>query len=165
MQHVNIFSLSITLITAFVVLQCTDPVSAPPNIALEDLLTAPETLTIAGQELILKTSLWRDFQPVSPPDGHPLIALIYIVTADRSDLPAQLNPEAVYIVYQDQVWKSFFSTEYRSPQEIRPFRITKIARDGPKWGPDVQVEVIVRLWAGNDVYLLRAGDQTIGSTW
>jgi len=160
----QIISTLLSLIMAFLVVQCSDPVSVPPDIPIETLLASPDTLNIENQSVVLTTYLWRDFQPISPPNGKPLIALVYIETPDSSNLPSSMNSNAIYIVYNNQVWKSFFSTEERPPDEMKPFRITKIARDGPKWGPNVYVDVIVRIKVGEKVYLLRAGEQYIGRT-
>jgi len=160
----QIISILLSLLITASFIQCSDPVSVPPDIPIETLLAAQDTLSFENQSVVLTTYLWRDFQPISPPNGKPLIALVYIETPDSSDLPSSLNPNAIYIVYNNQVWKSFFSTEERPPDELKPFRITKIARDGPKWGPNVYVDVIVRISAGDKVYLLRASEQYIGRT-
>lgn len=149
---------------AVFIIRCSDPVSCPPDIPLETLLAAPDTLEIGNQSLVLSTNMWRDFQPISPPEGRPLIIIAYIETADSSDISSSIIADAVYIVYNNQVWKSFFSDEEPSPGELRPFRIVRIARDGPKWGPDIYIDVIVRLTFDNDDFLLRASEQYIGRT-
>lgn len=160
----QIISILLSLLIASLFIQCSDPVSVPPDIPIETLLASPDTLYLKNQGVVLTTYLWRDFQPISPPNGKPLIALVYIETPDSSDIPVPLDPNAIYIVYNNQVWKSYFSTEERPPDELKPFRITKIARDGPKWGPNVYVDVIVRILSGDKVYLLRASEQYIGRT-
>lgn len=160
----QIISIVLSLLATTLFIQCSDPVSVPPDIPIETLLAAPDTMNIENQSIVLTTYLWRDFQPISPPNGKPLIALVYIETPDSSDIPVLLDPNAIYIVYNNQVWKSFFSTEERPPDELKPYKITKIARDGPKWGPNVYVDVIVRILDGDKVYLLRASEQYIGRT-
>jgi hypothetical protein len=160
----QIISIVLLSLATTLFIQCSDPVSVPPDIPIETLLAAPDTLNIEDQSIFLTTYLWRDFQPISPPNGKPLIALVYIETPDSSDIPVLLDPNAIYIVYNNQVWKSFFSTEERPPDELKPYKITKIARDGPKWGPNAYVDVIVRILDGDKVYLLRASEQYIGRT-
>lgn len=152
------------LLTTVSLSQCSDPVSSPPDIPIETLLAAPDTLKIENQRFVLSTVLWRDFQPVSPPDGKPLIALAYIQTTDSSTISSSIDADAIYIVYNNQVWKSFFSNEILTPDDLRPYRIGRIAREGPKWGPDVYVDVIVRTKAGDQDYLLKAGRQYIDRT-
>ncbi len=144
--------------------QCSNPVSAPPDIPMETLLSAPDTLNIENQKLILSTYMWRDFQPISPPNGKPLIALVYIETVDSSVISSSIIANAVYIVYNNQVWKSFFTDGNLSPSELKSYRIAKIVREGPKWGPNVYVDVIVRIMSENKFLLLRASDQYIGRT-
>jgi hypothetical protein len=40
-----------------------------------------------------------------------------------------------------------------------------VAREGPKWGPSVTVDVVVRLTDGRRAWLLRAADQPIAGTF
>lgn len=157
-------SILLSFLIAFILIRCSNPVSGPPDIPIKVLLSSPDTLKIESQPIVLRTYLWRDFMPISPPDGKPLIALIYIETPDSSNLPSSISSDAVYIVNNNQVWKTFFSSEDRPPDELKPYRITKIARDGPKWGPNVYVDVVVRILHGNKKYLLKAGRQYIGRT-
>ncbi len=80
----QIISNLLSLLTTTLFIQCSDSdsVSVPPDIPIETLLAAPDTLNIEDQSIVLTTYLWRDFQPLSPPNGKPLIApmkiLIYI---------------------------------------------------------------------------------------
>ena len=145
-------------------IQCADPVSFPPEIPIEALLSAPDTLLIENQSFILSADLWRDFAPISPPGGNPLIAILYIETVDSSAISTSISADVIYVVNNDQVWKSSFSKEGAPSTELKPYRITKIARDGPKWGPGIYVDVIVNIKATNNNFLLRAGDQYIERT-
>lgn len=144
--------------------RCSDPVSSPPDVPLDVLLASPDTMNIENQQIVLSTYMWRDFQPVSPADGRPLIALVYLETVDSSIIDSSIDIQSIYLVYQNRVWKSLFSKEELPPSELKPFRITKIARDGPKWGPDVYVDVVVRGKFKNEEFLLRASEQYIGRT-
>jgi hypothetical protein len=107
--------------------------------------------------------LWRDFMPESPPDGKPLITLIRIKTDDESPFLEALQADRIYIINQNEVWISSFSTEERPEQP--DYRIEKVARDGPKWGPHILVDVVIRLKDRNqnmfymkkiDVYINRS---------
>jgi hypothetical protein len=122
--------ISISLITS-----CEDPVSSPPEFSLQTLLSSPDTVEIGNQRIFLSTYLWRDFMPVSPPNGKPLIASVNIESVDSSDISDLLEPKAIYIINGNQVWNSYFTDE--SFAYDPPYRITRIARDGPKWGPEL----------------------------
>lgn len=133
----------------------------PSNI----LLSVPEVLVLRGQTLGVETSLWRDFQPISPPDGQPLIALVTVYSLDSSALPDRLTTDGLWIVHQDSVWRSLFSSEPPPPDHQAPWRITRIARNGPKWPPGDTVDVVVRVFDGSGTMrLLRAADQRINRT-
>jgi hypothetical protein len=145
---------------------CSDfGVSVPPDVPIELLLAAPDSIVVEGRHLFLSISMWRDFQPISPPKGKPLIAIIYISATDTAKLPPTLSSDAVWIVHNRQVWKSWFTGESIPSSEQKPNRLVKIARNGPKWGPRVFVDVVVRLYdRQNQIYFLRAPNQFIGRT-
>jgi len=72
--------------------------------------------------------------------------------------------DALWIVYKNEVWKAWFLEAY-SPLDPDRIRFGRFFRDGPKWGPDVSVDVIVRIDGGDgDLQLLRATNQLIGAT-
>lgn len=133
----------------------TDP--SPPT-----LENAPSRVTIGGSELKLEAYLWRDFQPVSPPDGKPLIAVLRVRTADGGRLPDGIRVDQVSIVYNDDVWSAPVEEEFPSAQ---PSVLEVVAREGPKWQPGISVDVVVRIRdAEGRVYWLRAADQPIHRT-
>lgn len=134
---------------------------APP---LSELRASPEVLTVGGKDIVLTTSMWRDFMPVAPPDGRALIAIFYISTADSSAFPEGMTSDAAFVIYGDEVWATYYTGEHQEYDQ-RPYRIVEVARDGPKWGPNVHVDAVVRLRdSSGNTFLLRAADQVIGST-
>jgi len=153
----------------FVAMACSDNgilnPPPPPEIPISQLQASPDTILVEGRRLYLTTYLWRDFQPFSPPDGKPLISLVYITAIDTTQLPESITSDAVWIVYNDQVWRSWFTNEPGGPSELKPYLIVKIAREGPKWGPNVSVDVIVRVTDGRgNSQFLRAPNQPIHMT-
>ena len=99
--------------------------------------------------------------PISPPDGKPLIAIIWIVASDSLAVPAQLEADRIYVVFGEDVWESELAATGSSGEE---YKLERIARNGPKWGPDVFVDVIVRILVDGDIHYLRASDQMISRT-
>jgi hypothetical protein len=159
----------ILLLTTLIVIGCSDNsdngVSVPPDISINQLLTSPDTIRLDGRQLYLSTYMWRDFQPFSPPDGKPLIAIIRVIATDTAQLPSSISADAIWMFYNNQVWKSWFTNEPIAPSELKPNLIVRIAREGPKWGPHVYVDVIVRVYDGKGgTLLLRAPNQWIGRT-
>ena len=154
------------VVMTIILLGCSDyVVSVPPDVPIDQLLASPQTIVVESRQLYLSTFMWRDFMPISPPDGKPLISFIYVTADDTARLPGSISTDAVWMVYNNQVWKSWLSNEPIAPDQLKPNRIVKIARDGPKWGPNVSVDVIVRVYDGKgNSQMLRATNQWIGRT-
>jgi hypothetical protein len=131
-----------------------------PSVSLKQLEGAPETVAIGDREFTLETSLYRDFFPICPPDGRPLIAITYVVASGEEQFPVWLDADRLWVVNGEEVW------EVVPIEEKRPYpdnQLMKVARDGPKWKPRIYVDVVVRLVdAKGNTYLLRAADQQIG---
>ncbi len=133
--------------------------------SIQDLLAAPEQIEIDGREYTIETYLWRDFMLISPPDGQPLIALIWVTAIDSLTFPSSIDADRLWVINDELLWETEFSGEDRPKNPNREHQLEKVAREGPKWGPQIQVEVIVRVVdEKNNTYLLRAADQWIYRT-
>lgn len=158
----------ISFILSLLFISCKDdsnPVEVPKEIPLETLLAAPETLSVAGQNIFLTTELWRDFMPISPPDGKPLIAIAYIGTTDSTDISTEIDSDAIYVIKGNEIWRAYLHNEDYPSFQNPPCRLIKVARDGPKWQTQILVDVVVNVTYRNNNYLLKAKDQFIGETW
>ena len=116
------------------------------------LRAVPTSVILAGQSFELPVSLWRDFAPSSPPDGRPLAAVVRL-----PDRLAAVRVERVWVLLGGQVWSA--------GAEQVPGTQDWVARDGPKWGPGVRVDVVARLReAGGEGVLVRAAGRMIQRT-
>lgn len=90
------------------------------------------------------------------------MTIIRVTAVDQLPFPSTVDADRLWIVYQDSIWEKELSetiTEY-------PHQLSKMARNGPKWGPSVYVDVIVRIvYISGSRYLLRASHQLIGATY
>ena len=124
------------------------------------IASAPELVETTSREYTLETYLWRDFMPICPPDGKPLIAKVKVTAVDLEPFPEGLDADKLYVIHGDDVWVTDFSDEL-PPPGVPDHQLDRIARDGPKWGPGVTVDVVVRLVGGGGPWLLRASDKMI----
>jgi hypothetical protein len=123
---------------------------------------APETIQAGGVDLRLTTFLWRDFMPMSPPDGGPLLLNLGIVTADSSAFPASLRADVAWILNGKAVWATAVTEQPRAPGD---FALRVYAGGGPNWGPGLDVDVVVRLRdAGGGSWYVAARRQLIRRT-
>jgi len=155
-------NISIVLLAALLYSACSYP-PTEPDPDLGALKSAPENVSFTGRQYHLESYLWRDFMPISPPDGKPLIALAKIISADSSEISLRLTVKHMWVVYDTLVWSAPLSNESLPP--TLPYVLEVIARDGPKWGPGVKVEVVVEIADTTGVaQLLRASEQMIYRT-
>ena len=155
-------TLAISIALALSQLACSASDSIEP-LPVNQLRSAQLIARVDGKDLILSPYLYRDFQPVAPPDGQPLIAGLRVFAADSSAVPASIRVDAVWVVYGDQVWAATAGEERFENLPTPYYQV--IARNGPKWGPGVRVDVVVRIrHSSNATSLLRAADQLIGRT-
>jgi hypothetical protein len=108
-------------------------------------------------------SLWRDFMPISPSDGKPLAGVLRIQTQDGSNIPADVAADTAWVLRGSDAW----GTPVTAPGERSAGPVYEVSfADGPKWGPNDTVDVVVRLRdAAGKVALLRAPQQPIGATY
>ena len=144
---------------------CAQPVpTAPDSASVSTLTRAPTSVVIEGKTLALGASLWRDFQPISPPNGKPMIAGLQVQSRDGSAVPTTVTADAVWLVLGTEVW-SGVPREERSRHETAPI-YELVARDGPKWEPGVLVDVILQLRdASGRVSRLRVANQLVRGTF
>lgn len=138
--------------------------TAPESISASTLTASPTSVVVDGKTLTLAVSLWRDFQPISPPDGKPMIAGLQVTSLDGSAVPATVAADTVWLVRGTEVW-SGVAREERSRQDTAPV-YEVVVRDGPKWEPGVLVDVIVQLRdASGRVVRLRVAHQLVRATF
>jgi hypothetical protein len=128
-----------------------------------DRALAPRVVSVDGATLRLEASLWRDFQPTSPPDGKPLIAGLRVLTVDGGPIPSTLRADSVWIYNGAAVWTASAAEEQTRSASASFFEV--VARNGPKWSPGIEVDVVVQLRdAAGHPFLLQAPRALIGRT-
>ena len=125
------------------------------------IYTALEEVNIENITYSLETYMWRDFMPVSPPDGKPLIVIIKIHALDAEEFPLIITLERLWIINGLTISSTLATNEYK----IYGNTFQMIFRDGPKWGPGIMIDVVVKLKSMDfNFYYLKAINQTIHRT-
>jgi len=125
------------------------------------IYTALEEVTIENLNFSLETYMWRDFMPISPPDGKPLIVIIKIHAIGVVVFPSTLNLERIWLIYGTDVISALPTNESSVYGNI--FKM--VFRDGPKWGPGIVIDVVVKLKSVDfNYYYLLALNQPIYRT-
>jgi hypothetical protein len=132
----------------------------PSTVGLQYLQTALEKIEINGTEYTLETYLSRDFMPISPPDGRPLVAVIRVKAPGETAISSKIDATRLWVVKGKEIWETEFTNEERPTIGDT---LEKIGRDGPKWEPGISVDVVVRIidLKSGKSYLLKASNQDI----
>jgi hypothetical protein len=73
-----------------------------------------------------------------------------------------VTADGAWVVFEDDVWATEVEEEF--PRDVVAPSYEVVARGGPKWGPGVFVDVVVRLRHEGREVLLRAPNQRIDRT-
>lgn len=141
---------------------CQNPVS--PSLPLDELLSAPLTIEIAGRQFTIETFVYRDFMPGENAGGSALIANINLTAVDGQPFPNEIDGTHIWVINGKSVWETDFTDESRPRDQAHLYQLTKVARGGPKWDVGTQVEVVIRVTTSQSPsQLLRATKQAVGS--
>ncbi|TMF56016.1 MAG: hypothetical protein E6I19_06540 [Chloroflexi bacterium] len=144
----------------------------------------PDRVSIGGHTYRLTADLWRDFMPVTPPGGRPLMASLMLASEDGSTFPASITADHVWVFNSSwvvtsspsnptpasspapsAVWDTGVIEVRRAPTAGTPANAMEVvAFDGPKWDPGTRVSVILRLQVGGVQYLIGLHDVEIKSS-
>lgn len=143
--------------------------SQDSSVSLKDLRNAPTMIAIDNRTLRLSAYPWRNFEPGSVGvDGTGLMVAFKVTSADKQPLPSGIRLERAWILFGEEVWEvsdlrggnaQNKDTWIKCPNSP----VCEISvRGGPKWGPGVYVDVVLRL-SGNEgkQYLLQAPHQYV----
>lgn len=119
---------------------------AAPGIDTPTELTlrrAPTSIAVGEKILVLRTTLWRDFMPIAPVDGQPMVGIFGVETDDHSPFPAGVSIERAWVLKGSLAWVPELTND--PLYDPAPSQRAMIGRNGPKWGPAITVEVIVEI--------------------
>jgi hypothetical protein len=106
-----------------------------------------DTLIIESNKFVLDAYLWRDFMPISPSDGKPMISINWLIDIDSIEISDNIDLIEQYVIYNDSIWIAEYENESSSTQP--DYKIEKISREGPKWGPKIYIDVISKVHDSN----------------
>ena len=125
-----------------------------------------DTIRIDSTNYILEAYLYRDFMPVSPPEGRPLVSLNCLVALDSAEIPLTINLVKQFVIYHDTIWiKHYEKDDY--DDKTRSYQLCRVSINGPLWEPGVLVDIVAEIYnSKNDsTYYLRSLDQLIEKTF
>ena len=120
---------------------------------------ALDTLMIGSNSFVLDAYLWRDFMPISPENGQPMISINWLVSTDLAKIPDNISMVKQYVFFEDKIWIAEYENEAPAPS-LPAYKLERISRNGPKWGPKIYVDVISNIYdskTNKNYYIERKG--------
>ena len=137
---------------------CSNPVISPPDIPIDQLLSAPTQIQINGKAVKLNAELWEDLMPTVPSSSAKLKITCKVFSEDGSALPSTIELNSVYLVYYNVIWKAFLTKDVKQSKKNL---IVSYAENGPAWKAGSFVDVIVKVIFNGKDYLIHAPNQVI----
>ncbi|MEO9803896.1 MAG: hypothetical protein ABJF04_11635 [Reichenbachiella sp.] len=164
---IDMIKILILLMTLPFIISCSqddsDSLGGNQNKIDELLIKSSNQINVDDHILELHAAIWRDFMPVSPPDGKNLISVNWLVNTDSTNMPSDIALVKQFVIHEDDIWIADYSSE---SSETADYLVERISRNGPKWGPDVAVTVIaeVKCLKDDTFYYVRLDNQNIERT-
>ena len=149
------------LIILIFTLNCSDngignnDIEVNPKLIKELRSASSETIQIENNSFVLDAYLWRDFMPMSPLNGRPLISVNKLIELNSETIPNNIDLVKQYVINEDSIWITDYEDERRNSNS--PHIIERSSRNGPKWGPQVNVDVVSKIFdskTGENHYLI-----------
>lgn len=127
-----------------------------PKLA-QELWSSAENLVIGNNTLVLSTYLWRDFMPSAEENGSSLICINKLTEVDSMPILNTISLKKQYVIKDNEIW----TADYTEIKNDIDFILEGVVRDGPKWGPDIEVDVVCEFENSGTTYRILAKSQAI----
>lgn len=126
----------------------------------KELRSSSESITIGNNNLILTTCLWRDFMPSTEENGSKMICINKLMEVDSIPILTTINLKKQYVIKGNEIW----AADYHEIKKNFDFIIEGVVVDGPKWGPNIEVDVVCEFDNAGTTHRILAKSQLINRT-
>lgn len=130
-----------------------------PKFATE-LQLSPESVKLDDHNLVLTPYLWRDFMPISEEDGNKMVCSNKLTESNGMTIPNTIVLKKQYLIKDNDIW----TANYNEVRRTTAFIVEGIVRNGPKWGPNIRVDVVCEFEVNGKTYRILAESQLINRT-
>ena len=131
------------------------------NAKLADALrSSDQRIKVGKNELTLTTYLWRDFMPMAGTDGSSLRCVDKLTDVNKSPISGEITLIQQHVIHGDTVWTAV----YDETKNASDYILEGLVQEGPKWGPDIEVDVVCEFEYEGKPYRILARSQKIYKT-
>lgn len=117
----------------------------------DELRTSPTDININGSALSLDAYVWRDFMPPTDDNGDPMRSTVTLNLNSGPEILNEVHLVRQYVIYEDEVWAADLYD-----LSINNSTYSGTSSGGPKWGPDVIVDVVLEFTYDGKTYKILA---------
>ncbi len=125
-----------------------------------ELKSSPENIVLGNNEFVLTTYLSRDFMPIAEENGSPMMCLNTLTEKDSLTISHSIELKKQYVIKGNEIWTADYS-EIKKPND---YTFEGFVREGPKWGPNINVDVVCEFEISGTTYRVLAKSQEINKT-
>lgn len=130
-----------------------------PKLA-QELRESPEFISLSNNNLRLSTYLWRDFMPIAEQDGSKLYCVNWLTDVDSISISSSIYLNKQYVIKNNEVWVAAYNT-VKNKNDVS---FEGFVENGPKWGPNIEVDVVCEFELHGQTYKILAKSQSIHRT-
>jgi len=120
-----------------------------------------EIIVTNENTFFLTSYLWRDFMPIAEENGSTLMCVVHLIEQDSLNIPNSLELRKIYIINGNNVWYS----DIEGITKENTYKIRGGVGGGPKWGPNIKVDVICEFTIEEKIYKILLKSQKIEATY
>ena len=114
-----------------------------------------------GEEIIeLEAYIYRDFMPISPPDGKPMCGLVTLKTKSGNAVPKGITVISIRISHKKKSW----SAKMKMDPNFNRKNVNVRVDGGPKWQTGIMIDITVYLKYNGREYLLQLEKRKLHKT-
>jgi hypothetical protein len=121
-----------------------------------ELRTNPTTLNINGSVLTLDAYVWRDFQPPTDSNGDPMRSTVTLNLISGPEILNSIHLVRQYVIQENDVWAADLYD-----LSINSSSYSGTSSNGPKWGPDILVDIVLEFTYDGKTYKILVPDINI----
>jgi len=127
-----------------------------------ELQNSPEFFVLDNDTLRIQSYLWRDFMPIAEKNGSPLYSVVKFLGQDSLTNLSNIIMKTQYVINGNKIWIADYSDEDRNENLI-----IEHLKNGPKWGPDINVSVVAEFenLQTKGTYRMLERDVAINKVW
>ncbi|MFN2429577.1 MAG: hypothetical protein ABR574_06155 [Cryomorphaceae bacterium] len=108
-----------------------------PTLA-NQLRQSADTVYVNDNALVLTSYTYRDFMPIAEENGSDMRSSVKLTDVDSAAITGVIELKRNFVLNSNDIWIA----SYKNPNRNADYQVSATVTKGPKWGPDVSVDLV-----------------------